>query len=126
MSFAQDKILANKEDAGHSYVTGTGAISSTLNPGYAFQLEAIYLHLSAAGGAAENFSVKVDSAQGSAYDVNLVKEDMTTNQDILYQPYRPLFLKSGDKINSTYVNTNTRTYGLEYVYRKVLYDGLST
>ena len=98
--------------------TGAAAIASTLTPTTPIELVCVKLHLDAAGGAAENFTVTIDSATDAAYDVNLFSQDMTTVQDIFWQPEQPIPVVNNDLIKFAYANSNTRTYGLEAIYRR--------
>ena len=98
------------------YVMGTGNISYTLDPGRPAQLEEVRLHLSAAGGA-NSFTVTLDSAQGSEYDVVLNTQDMTSATDEIYQPTRPEPLVDGDKLVFAWTNASTKTYGLEIIWQ---------
>ena len=104
-------------------VTGAAAIASTLAPTFNFVLVCIKLHMSATGGAVEDFTVAVDSNAGAAYDVILLTQGMNAVADI-YWPTSTgpgtlwLPFVAGDEIDFAYVNTNTRTYGLEVGYRR--------
>ena len=93
------------------FATGALAISSTLNPDRAFQLDEVRLHLSAAGGAG-SFSIQVDSIDGSTYDVVLNSQDMTSLADYVYMPTRPHEFTEGDKLIFAYPNAGSKTYGL--------------
>ena len=53
---------------GTTRATGSGAVSITINPERAWQLDEIRVHLSAAGGAG-NLTVTLDANAGAAYDV---------------------------------------------------------
>ena len=97
--------------------TGALAIASTLAPTAQIELVSIKLHLSAAGGAAENFTATVDSVTAGAYDVVLFSQDMTTVADIVWVPTGPIPIMKGDEIDFAFANSNTRTYGLEVIYR---------
>lgn len=99
--------------------TGSAAIASTLTPPGPIELVCVKLHLSAVGGAAENFTVTINSATLAAYDVVLYSQDMNAVQDILWLPNQPIPIVNGDPIDFAYANSNGRTYGLEAIYRKV-------
>ena len=96
--------------------TGSAAIASTLAATRPINLVAVKLHLSAAGGAAENFTVKIDSATDAVYDTLLYSQDMTTVQDITWVPDQPIPVMGNDEIDFAYNNGNTRDYGLEVTY----------
>lgn len=102
----------------HKYETGSGAIDYSFEEDYSVYITSIRLHLSAAGGAAEDFSVSIDSALGAEYDVNHLALDMTAVQNLVWRPEDgPLYVAKGDKVSITYANSNSRTYGLEILYR---------
>jgi len=100
----------------HLYETGNGALSYTTDIDRAWQLEEVRIHLSANGGAG-TFTVTIDSAQGEAYDLELATNDMSADDDYQYQPTRPMFMAPGDQVKVTYPNAQTKTYGLEIIYR---------
>lgn len=98
--------------------TGAVAISTSLTPPTRpIELICVKLHLDAAGGAAENFTVTINSVTDSAYDVVLFSQDMTTVTDILWLPDQPIPIVNNDVVDFAYNNANTRTYGLEIIYR---------
>jgi hypothetical protein len=99
--------------------TGAAAIASSLTPPGPIELVCVKLHLSAAGGAAENFTVTINSETAAAYDTLLFSQDMNTVTDILWLPDQPIPIVNNDVIDFAYANSNTRTYGLEAIYRRV-------
>lgn len=99
--------------------TGAAAIASTLTPTTPIELICVKLHLSAAGGAAENFTVTINSVASAVYDVVLFSQDMTAVTDILWIPDQPIPIVNNDPIDFAYANSNTRTYGLEVIYREM-------
>jgi hypothetical protein len=101
------------------YAKGNGAMEEYIAPGREIQLEEVRLHLSAAGGASENFDTIIDSAEGSEYDIVLNAQDMNSATDEHYQPTRPVPIRADDTLKFTYDNTNSQTWGLEVVYRPI-------
>jgi hypothetical protein len=98
--------------------TGALAIATSLTPPTRpIELICVKLHLSAAGGAAENFTVTINSATNAVYDVLLFSQDMTAVTDIFWLPNQPIPIVNNDVVDFAYANTNTRTYGLEVIYR---------
>jgi hypothetical protein len=98
------------------YWKGAGAISETLDVDEAIMIHEVRLHLGAAGGASENFSVQLDSRLGSEYDVVFSATDMNALTDKHWQPTRPVYVHSDDTVDFTYTNTNSQTWGLEVVF----------
>lgn len=98
--------------------TGTGNIATTVNPGVACTLKEIRLHLSGVG-AANNLTVTLDNGTDAKYDTVLLTQDMTSVTDLVWQPDRPIELKSTDKINIAWTNGSGRTYGLEVLYTPI-------
>lgn len=96
--------------------TGAVALASTLAPGRAFQISSIRIHLSAVG-AAGDFTAKVDANAGSAYDLQILKQDMTAVTDFIFQPEIPLHFDAGDEIDFAWANAGGKTYGLEVKYQ---------
>ena len=98
-------------------VTGAAAIASTLAPGVAWQLESVRIHLSAAGGAGD-LTGTIDHWAGTAYDVVILTQDMTTVTDFIWHCERPMEFERYDELDFVWANANTRTYGLEVVWKK--------
>jgi len=99
----------------HKRVTGTGNIAVTVDPGKAFALLEVRLHLGAAGGA-NSFTVSVDSAEGSAYDTLLKTQDMSSATDVAFIPTRPHVFTNGDKIACAWTNASSILWGLEVIW----------
>lgn len=97
--------------------TGAAALAMTLAPGVPFKIVGVRLHLSAAGGASENFTMTLDSGQAAAYDTVLLSQDMNTATDVVDNTEH--FFEADDEVDFAYANTNTRTYGLEVFWREV-------
>jgi hypothetical protein len=107
-------------DVQKDYSTGAAAISYTFAPGKKISFEELRLNLSAASATAENFVITLKSHKGTAYDVVLYSRDMNTVQDLVYIPERVHQLEDGDSLLFEWTNTNTRTYGMEIVYKAAL------
>lgn len=97
--------------------TGAAAMNLTLTVDENIVIKSVALHLSAAGGATENFVMKVDSDAAAAYDTVLLSQDMNTTTDIFDNEER--YIAAGDDVDFTYTNTNSRTWGLTVQYAKV-------
>ena len=98
--------------------TGSAALVSSLTPDGPIVLDSVKLHLSAVGGAVEDFTVTINSVTGAAYDVLLFSQAMLAVQDVFWQPERPIAVANSDVIDFYFKNANGRTYGLEVLYRK--------
>ncbi len=85
----------------------------TIAPERAWQLEEVRVHLSAAGGAAEDLTATMDAGAGAAYDTVILSQDMAAVADLVYRPERPHIFSATDELDFAYANTNTRTYGIE-------------
>ena len=92
--------------------TGAEAINLTFNPGSSFQLEEITLHLSAAGGQAEDLTIDIQYKEGAVYTYRCATVAMNAVIDYQFLPTRPLELWDGDTILIKYTNTNSRVWGL--------------
>ena len=99
--------------------TGSAAMASSLTPPReSLDLVCIKLALSAAGGAAENFTVTFNSSTDAAYDTVIFSPDMNTIKDVVWCPDPPVPVVNADVIDFAYANSNGRTYGLEVIYRR--------
>jgi len=98
--------------------TAAVAIAYTLVVDGTYLIEAVRLHLSAAGGAVEDLTIANNAFAGAAYDVVFDTTAMNLVTDVHWLPERPVPLTDGDVLTIAYANTNLRTYGLEVVYRR--------
>lgn len=98
-------------------VTGAVAMNYEFAPGKEFVFEEVRIHLSAASATVENFVITLQSARGSEYNTKLYSQDMNIVQDLIYQPVDPHEFGAGDSLLFAWTNTNTRTYGMEIVYK---------
>lgn len=99
-------------------VTGTAAVATTLAPSTAWQLEGIRVHLSAAGGAGD-LTATIDHSDGSAYDVVLLTQDMTSVVDLVWSPERPMEFLPDDELDIAWANGSSRTYGVELLFKGI-------
>jgi len=100
------------------FVTGAVAMAASLTLTKDSYLDDIRVHLSAAGGAG-NLVIKLNSINGSAYDVVLYTQDMTSHTDFVYSPDPKEHFLKGDVIEVTWANASTRTYGVEFIYTEI-------
>lgn len=98
--------------------TAAVAINHTLTADGVYLIDAVRVHLSAAGGAVENLVIFNNANAGAAYDTVFATYPMNALADINYMPIHAIALADGDVLTITYANTNLRTYGLEIIYRQ--------
>lgn len=113
-NYALTNFMYSQIDKFHR-ATGAAAIASTLKPGQRFRLKEVRIHLSAAGGAGD-FTATVDNGVGAAYDLQIIKQDMTSVLDLVWQPTAPMAFEATDEIDFAWANAGTKTYGLEVIY----------
>ncbi len=100
---------------------GSAAIESSLEmpaSNEAQEIVSVKLHLTETGGTAESFTVTINSATDPAYDTIIFSQDMNTVKDLMWVPDQPIPVVEKDAIDFAYTNTNSRTYGLEVIWRK--------
>lgn len=97
--------------------TGSAAIAKSVTPPDSnLSLVSVRLHLSAAGGAAENFTITINSNTSAVYDTVIYSQDMNAVQDLMWTPKKSVPILNGDVLDFAYANSNGRTYGLEIIY----------
>lgn len=99
--------------------TGVVAIAMSLTSSKTsgnINLVSVRLNLSAVGGAAENFTITINSATAGVYDTIIYSQDMNAIQDLMWTPNHPIPIVNGDVLDFAYANSNTRTYGIEAIY----------
>lgn len=97
--------------------TGAAALAANIALGVRWELVCVKLHLSAAGGAVENFTATSNSAVDAVYDTVHFAQDMNAVADIVWVPDKPIPFMATDVLDFAYANSNTRTYGLEVHFR---------
>ncbi len=121
-AFAAD-IWNSNEAIVTTRATGAVAVATSIKPpsGEAFQLYGFYLNLSAAPTTSENFTVTLDSGGGAAYDANIYTRDLTVGSvtDVVKMFDEPIVCTGGDEIDFAWANTDTRTYGLTIIWRRM-------
>lgn len=113
--FVEGEVVLMADTQFHR-ATGSAAISSIVNPEVAWQLDSIRLHLSAAGGGG-TLTATVDHGTGAVYDVIPFSQNMTTVTDLVWQPERSMEFGASDKVHIEWTNPNSRTYGLEVIWK---------
>ena len=90
-----------------------------LEPEMFFRMLEVRLHLSAVGGAAEDFTVDLDSGQPAAafHDIRLATQAMAAeNNYVKYWGDELRFFNNNDRLIFQYGNTNGKNWGLEVKY----------
>jgi len=103
----------------HEYRTDSGAMSETFNGrGGNFIIHEIRLHLNSASAAAQDFTIDLDSSIGTAYDVNLVTQDLDTLQDFIPADFlnKHREFLAGDVLGFAWANSESKTWGLEIIW----------
>lgn len=122
-AFAADSWDQRRETLVTERATGAAAIASSIAPASneAFMVYGFYLKLSAAPTTSENFTVGIDSGGGAAYDANIYTKDFTIGSvtDLVKMFDEPIVLTAGDEIDFAWANTDTRTYGLTMIWRRI-------
>ena len=102
--------------------TGAVAMASETAPGKKFRLLAIRLHFTLAPTTSQDFTVTLDSGDGTAYDTVLFRRDPSVGSvtDLLI-PFGgdEHIFEADDVIDCAYTNTDTRTYGLVVIYELI-------
>ncbi len=100
--------------------TGAGAMSVSFDPEGSCKLLQVNLHLSAASATSENLTITLNSDVGTAYDLNIVTQDMDTIADLLLtsEDLGTFIIFGDDTVDFAWTNTNARTWGLEIIYQR--------
>ena len=76
-----------------------GAVTESLNPtGQFFKLAEVRLHFSTAFASVADFIVRLSSAKGSAHNLILLSQALSSVRDLLWQPDQELMMLSDDQI----------------------------
>jgi hypothetical protein len=107
-----NRISQELVDKDEYKATASGALAQSINISDAFELEEIRLHLDAAA-TQEDFTVTINSSDGTAYDVNLLTVSMSGTQDIVFRPIRAVPVSRKDVLDMAWTNTDAATWGLK-------------
>ena len=120
MAKTNKTIWRSDEKAAQDIATGAGAMSVTFDPEGSCRLYQINIHLSAEATTAENLTISLDSANGTEYDVKVLTKAMSGVQDVIITTYDigEFYMFGADKLVATWANTDSRTWGLEIIYRR--------
>ena len=100
----------------HVYRKGVAAMYEEFTIPGQWQLEEIRLHLDANGGNAEDYTITVQSSEGSEYDLLLNTAAMNADADVQYKPTRPDPMAPGDAVLMEWTNAAGQGWGLEIIY----------
>ena len=92
--------------------SGSGVLAFTVEPQQAYRLLEARIHLDAASGTVENFTITADSTAGTEFDDELESQDMNGLADHRAAFEIPPFFDPGDELDFAWANTNSRTFGL--------------
>ncbi len=117
--------VVNQVDVGATPIvsptTGEVAIAATYSPGFAFYLDSITCHFSAAPATLEDFTITLNAADGAAYDTVIGRIDPSTlanGDDLDWTPEGgPCLCEANDGINVDYLNSDGNIYGLRITVR---------
>ena len=129
---ATDKIyIPHRYEA--ETLTTTTTFKVTLAPKVPFEFGGFRLHLSAQATTAESLTITLDAGAGAVYDHLLFTYSMNTTTDMILIPPTTLIKDSiavanwgasvsmefqkDDELDFAWGNTNTKTYGLEVLWR---------
>lgn len=94
------------------------ALVFNVNPGDAFQLEELRMHLDAPG-AADDLTVTVTSNAGAQYGCVLLTHAMAGVSDVHWMPVRPINFVAGDAITIAWANAGGVSIGTELVFSRI-------
>jgi len=101
----------------YQYHTGAAALATTLSPKTPFKLMAIELHLNTAA-TQQTFTATIDAGRvASVYDTLLVSEALAGVTDLVKTWDGGLPCLEDDEIDCAWTNTDTKTYGLTYIFK---------
>lgn len=101
---------------------GTETVKIAIKPNTPFRFVGFFIHLSAAPTTGEDFTITLDAADGSQYDVNIYTRDFSSasDLDIIWTipedsqiPY-----EKDDIIRVAWANTDDRTYGMKLFFAR--------
>lgn len=97
--------------------TGTGVISTSFTAPEDLHVVAVHLHLSGAGSITDSFTCVATPVAGAVYATSVYTQSMSNNTDAV-MPFEPtLPFERGTVFSFAFANGNSRTWGVELVYR---------
>lgn len=95
---------------------GSSTLSHTVTFGCPAHFDEARLRLNSASSVTEDFTITLDSVDGSSHDVLMYKQNMASAQDIIATGTEETRFEAGDAIIFDWANTDSITYGLEVRY----------
>ena len=102
--------------------TGSAAISKSVAVTNLTRVASVTLHLSAAPTTSEDFEITLNANAGAVYDTLLYSLDLSSGStaDLVWYPDEDFLLETGDAIDITFANSDTRTYGLQVTTEELI------
>lgn len=97
--------------------TGNSAINTTTSINDDFVISYVCCHFSTA--VSGEFTIKIDSVDGSTYDTILFTRNLESETDFVWWPEHQLLVETGSELNVSFPNSTNATYGLSIVVEKV-------
>jgi len=122
MARTKTTIWRSDQKIAQDSASGSGAMSVTFDPEGSARLIQVNIHLNTVSATSEDLVINLDSQLGVEWDVNIITEDMDTKKDLILNHWelRDYTMFEGDKVTFTWANSDTRTWGLEIIYRRYL------
>ena len=100
---------------------GTETLTPTLAIGVDIRVFQVDLHLSAVGGAVEDYTITKnhkDSGGATYWDTVIHTEAMNALADYIWLPTRPYLVPKDFVLDFAYANTNNRIWGLNIFFQR--------
>jgi hypothetical protein len=116
MAFTVEYTQPQRWDHFSFYTSGgvDGNISESVAPNYLFRFDEIRVHLSVAFASVANFTVRLSSIKGSAYNLMLISQAMLSVKDLVWQADQAMYFNSDDQlIIELPMTSGTNTVGID-------------
>lgn len=98
---------------------GTTAVAFTLSPNTPYQLMDFRFHTTASITASDSMTVTIDHATSASYDTLIYTKNMVSVTDI-YRSFDRMRQTSKDEVDFAWANSDSKSWGMEVKYRKVI------
>lgn len=100
--------------------SGSEAVKIVLTSGTEFELLEVKLHVNVAPSTSENFTITRDADEGTYWDELIRSQNMAGTTDFIWDLRdTPLRYQPNDKLTFDWLNSDSRTWGLEVLYRRI-------